>query len=290
MWRPLFNLMYVYFCSVPRDALFVSLTGECTSIYGGFAIFTVLGHMAHIYGQPVSQFARSGPGLAFVVYPEAIAQLPLPQFWGVLFFVMLFTLGLDSQFSVMETMITDIVDLRPRLFTKWRVTLTAAIMFFVFLISIPFAARGGVYLFQLIDWYIAAYTVVVVAFLECLILGWIYGTDYFQQDLELMLGRKQPLFSILWRYITPTLLTGVFVSIIATYRPPTYEGYEYTAFGSLVGWFAASVSFIPIPVMAVHEITKTEGGTLLERIRKSLRPTRAWRPADADSRATYKRV
>lgn len=38
-----------------------------------------------------------GPGLVFVLYPQAMAHMPFSTFWAVLFFFMLLCLGLNSQ-------------------------------------------------------------------------------------------------------------------------------------------------------------------------------------------------
>lgn len=38
-----------------------------------------------------------GPGLGFVVYPEALSYLPGQNLWAVIFFVMLLSVGLDTQ-------------------------------------------------------------------------------------------------------------------------------------------------------------------------------------------------
>ena len=36
--------------------------------------------------------------------------------------------------------------------------------------------QGGIYIFQLVDWFIGSYTVTVIALLECVVMAWIYGT------------------------------------------------------------------------------------------------------------------
>ena len=49
-----------------------------------------------------------GPGLVFVVFPHALAKMPLPQLWSVVFFGMLVLLGIDSQFATVEVIITSL--------------------------------------------------------------------------------------------------------------------------------------------------------------------------------------
>ncbi|KAF6776537.1 hypothetical protein AHF37_04099 [Paragonimus kellicotti] len=81
-----------------NDAIIIPIICGSTSIYGGFAIYSVIGHLMYVTGQTgTTEFVQQGPGLAFVAYPQALTKLPAAAIWSVLFFLMLLTLGLDSQ-------------------------------------------------------------------------------------------------------------------------------------------------------------------------------------------------
>ena len=54
----------------------------------------------------------TGPGLAFIVFSEALTLLPGAPFWALLFFIMLFLLGLDSQFASLEALLAALYDVK----------------------------------------------------------------------------------------------------------------------------------------------------------------------------------
>jgi SNF family Na+-dependent transporter len=93
----------------------VSIIDFLTSLIASVVIFSTLGHSAHLLGVLVDQVTKGGQGLAFVAYPEALSHLPVPHLWSVIFFLMLFLLGLDSEFALFETVTCALFDSFPRL-------------------------------------------------------------------------------------------------------------------------------------------------------------------------------
>lgn len=100
---------------LPRDSLIVAFCNIATSFFAGLVIFSIIGFLAHELDVEVKKVVDQGAGLAFIVYPEVVTRLPISPVWSVLFFVMLLTLGLDSQFALMETVTTAILDKFPNL-------------------------------------------------------------------------------------------------------------------------------------------------------------------------------
>lgn len=82
-----------------HDTLAVSFVNAVTCLLVGIFAFATLGNIALEQTTSVENVVVDGPGLIFVVYTQALAKMPAPQMWAVMFFFMLLCLGLNSQVS-----------------------------------------------------------------------------------------------------------------------------------------------------------------------------------------------
>uniref|UniRef100_A0AAR2KZ40 Transporter n=1 Tax=Pygocentrus nattereri TaxID=42514 RepID=A0AAR2KZ40_PYGNA len=256
---------YKYNCY--RDCLLLGGLNSGTSFVSGFAIFSVLGFMAQEQGVAIADVAESGPGLAFIAYPKAVTMMPLPTFWAILFFIMLLLLGLDSQFVEVEGQITSLVDLYPSLLRKGyrREIFIAVICVISYLVGLTMVTKGGMYVFQLFDYYAASGVCLLwVAFFECVAVAWVYGADNFYDAIEDMIGyRPNGWMKWSWTLITPVLCVGCFVFSLVKYKPLTYNKvYEYPDWSIGVGWSLALASMICIPMVVVIKIIQSDGSLI----------------------------
>ncbi|XP_028589562.2 sodium- and chloride-dependent glycine transporter 1 isoform X1 [Podarcis muralis] len=264
-----------------RDSIIISITNCATSVYAGFVIFSILGFMANHLGVDVSKVADHGPGLAFVAYPEALTLLPISPLWSVLFFFMLILLGLGTQFCLLETLVTAIVD---EIGNEWiirrKTFVTLGVAVVGFLLGVPLTTQAGIYWLLLMDNYAASFSLVVISCIMCVSLMYIYGHRNYFKDIEMMLGFPPPIFfQICWRFISPVIIFFILVFTVIQYRPISYNTYVYPTWAISIGFLMALSSVICIPIYAVFCVLRSEGDTLMQRLKNATRPSREWGPA-----------
>ncbi|NXE46090.1 S6A12 protein, partial [Casuarius casuarius] len=278
-----------------RDCIMLCFLNSATSFVAGFAIFSVLGFMAQERGVSIAEVAESGPGLAFIAYPMAVTMMPVSQLWSCLFFLMLIFLGLDSQFVCVESTVTAIIDMFPEVFRKKgrRELLILVIAVICYLLGLLLVTEGGMYIFQLFDYYAASGTCLLfLAIFEVISVGWVYGkkshllisvfvslpidgqgADRFYDNIEDMIGfRPWPLVKICWLVFTPGMCIAIFLFSLIKYTPLKYNNvYVYPPWGYVVGWLMALSSMVCVPLYAVFILLKTKG-PLKQRLKQLISP------------------
>jgi len=164
---------------INNNAAIIGLADFATSFVAGIAIFATLGAMAFVTAQAgnpvrVEQVVAGGPGLAFVAFPYALAQLPGSAWWSFVFFLTLVTLGIDSAFSITESTLAAIVDK-----TGWKRSLVLPTMTVVGLAAgLIYATKGGLnWVGVVADSIDGTWGIAFVGLLECTVLGWLWRID-----------------------------------------------------------------------------------------------------------------
>uniref|UniRef100_A0A669EM73 Transporter n=1 Tax=Oreochromis niloticus TaxID=8128 RepID=A0A669EM73_ORENI len=170
-----------------KDCFWLCLLNSGTSFVAGFVVFSVLGFMAEKQGVTVDAVAESGPGLAFIAYPQATAMMPLPQFWTVCFFLMLILLSVDTHFVTVESVITSISDFFPTL-------LRAPVRHEIFVLIFC----SAFFLVHLTMEFTYSSLLITTVAPELVRIVWLFVSD--------MAGQKpSAFFNLCWRYIIPLL-------------------------------------------------------------------------------------
>ncbi|XP_062385549.1 sodium-dependent neutral amino acid transporter B(0)AT1 [Sardina pilchardus] len=214
-----------------------------------------------------------GTGLAFIVFTEAITKMPLSPLWSVLFFIMLFCLGLSTMFGSIEGCVVPLQDLN--IFPKhWpKEALTGVVCLVSCGLALIFAQGSGNYWLALFDGFAGSVPLLVIAFCEMMAVSYLYGIDRFNEDIEFMIGHKPNIFwQATWRVISPLLVFLIFVFYLATtatkeltyitWNPeyadfPNLEKSFYPQWMYVIIFILAGVPALMIPFVAVYKLIQT---------------------------------
>uniref|UniRef100_A0A4W5M059 Solute carrier family 6 member 19 n=1 Tax=Hucho hucho TaxID=62062 RepID=A0A4W5M059_9TELE len=211
-----------------------------------------------------------GTGLAFIVFTEAITKMPVSPLWSILFFIMLFCLGLSTMFGSIEGTVVPLQDLN--IFPKrWpKEAITGIVCLVSFIVALIFAQSSGNYWLALFDSFAGSIPLLVIAFCEMIAVVYIYGIDRFNKDIEFMIGHKPNLFwQVTWRFASPLIVLVIFVFYFVTkvssnvtyiaWNPssddfPTLEVLEYPAWIYVIIFILAGIPSLVVPGTAIFKL------------------------------------
>nr|CAI5822965.1 unnamed protein product [Callosobruchus analis] len=114
--------------NISRDALIITTLDTFTSLLSGATIFGILGNLAYEMGVEPSEVISKidGTSLAFISYPDAIGKFQfVPWLFAIMFFFMLFVLGIGSLQALQGTLNTAIKDAFPSI-ANWKISACTA--------------------------------------------------------------------------------------------------------------------------------------------------------------------
>ncbi|XP_068613516.1 sodium-dependent neutral amino acid transporter B(0)AT2-like [Brachionichthys hirsutus] len=212
-----------------------------------------------------------GTGLAFIAFTEVMALFPASPFWSTLFFLMLLNLGLSTMFGTMQGILTPLMD-NFSLLGRHRTLLTVSSCALGFLLGLLFTQRSGNYFVTMFDDYSATLPLVIVVIFETISVSWVYGTDRFLDDIEVMLKWRPPvLYKYLWKYVCPLGMVGLLAASLLrmVFKGPTYTAWnQMTASETTLeypGWALAMIvllivfASLPVPIGYIHFLLKNRG-------------------------------
>jgi len=256
------------------NAVKVSAINCGTSFFCGFTVFPVLGYLALEMSkvnpcfqkdniQALGDIGISGSGLAFIAFPIAIDKMPASFIFAFLFFLMLLCLGIDSQFAMVESVITVLNDagIGKNVSKPVFAAIVCGVSWFI---GLPFITRGGIYWFNMFNNYTCVVALFGVCFFELVGVMWLNASTWqtFKSKFEECLEYPVPKVLIAVWSMIPFLLVGLFVMAFTTPELLKGDEYEPATSSNAIGWAVGLLPLVGAIAFLIYDLRKGEARAL----------------------------
>lgn len=158
--------------NLAEDCFIIAFSDAAISVLSGIVMFSTMGGVGML-----DSMSSSGIATAFIIYPQAIVNLTsigwVNALFGVIFYMMLVTLAIDSAFSIVEGVSASVSD-------KFKVSpkkVTVVICGIAAVISLVYATRAGLAWLDIVDNWTNQFNLIVIGIMECIAIGWCFNLD-----------------------------------------------------------------------------------------------------------------
>lgn len=158
--------------NLAEDCFIIAFSDAAISVLSGIVMFSTMGGVGML-----DSMSSSGIATAFIIYPQAIVNLTsigwVNALFGVIFYMMLVTLAIDSAFSIVEGVSASVAD-------KFKVSpkkVTVVICGIAAVISLIYATRAGLAWLDIVDNWTNQFNLIVIGIMECIAIGWCFNLD-----------------------------------------------------------------------------------------------------------------
>lgn len=229
--------------NIATDSLIISISDMLISVLSSVVLFSTI----YSTGQTVGDMSSSGIVTAFIIYPQAIVRFTsigwINAVFGVIFYLTLATLAIDSAFSIAEGVSRSISDKFgiPQKKSTQRVVLIMAA------ISIIFMTGAGLGWLDIVDNWANTFNLILIGVIECIFVGWAFKTNKVLAEVNKNTKKyKMPRwwFETSIKFVSPLVLVFFFgwnlYSLFTT--EGGYGGYPMYA-QILGGWLISIIVF-----------------------------------------------
>ncbi|XP_066962615.1 sodium- and chloride-dependent glycine transporter 1-like [Macrobrachium rosenbergii] len=222
-------------------------------------------------------FAHVGE-VAFIAYSVLVVKVNA-HVWPILFFLVLFTLGIGSLIGFVETITTALFNKFSYLHSRYFPFIVMS-CFLLFVLGLPMCSSKGLYQVELMHMYTCKVSILVLGLLQVIVVGYIFGFQKFMKLVREDLKVSVPIcvewyLAISLKLLVPVafsvllLVTLLYDDYISTKDKEDSERYTH------LGLILPITSCLFVPGFAVYELYKNKGKNWQEL----LKPTPQFRPA-----------
>ena len=121
------------------------------------------------------------------------------------------------------------------------------------------------YVLNIFDTQAGGMSLLFIATVEVFGIGWCYGPERLRVQVSQMIGYMPGIWwNICWRYITPCILSVIFLFQCSKWKGIKYAGKPYPVWAEFIGWCIALSSILMIPFFAILNMYRAEGESLYQ--------------------------